>query len=418
MAPSPFWAGLILLCSLAARGQEPANASKSDPSFAAILTDQSQLEGKVESFQFDASGAGKLTIVGRESRVVPLAELVKLSRLDQVAPSVPTGAATLILPGRDQLQMQMGVSDATSLGVTPSWSPGTSVRVPLDCPLGVLFTPPADRKALNDLVQAMRDPERAGEVLWLGNGDRKDGSFLGIDAERIQFDSGAGLAAIDRTAVNALGFDPALAHYPEPVGPYLELLLLDGSRLGALSCQLNGTQLSFKSRFGADLVVPFSNLVSATVLNGSVSYLAERDPAAAQFVPYLDSHPMTYGRNLTWDGYPLRLSDTSYERGLGTLPRTLLAYRLGPGDRRFQATIGQDVRAGDLGSLTFRILVDRKEVYVSPPVTKRDRPIPVDIDIQGGGLLILITEFGERGDVQDSGVWADARIIAGKGNQP
>ena len=46
-------------------------------------------------------------------------------------------------------------------------------------------------------------------------------------------------------------------------------------------------------------------------------------------------------------------------------------------------------------------------------MSRRDTPIPIDLDVTGGRLLILITEFGERGDVQDSGDWADARMIRG-----
>jgi hypothetical protein len=73
--------------------------------------------------------------------------------------------------------------------------------------------------------------------------------------------------------------------------------------------------------------------------------------------------------------------------------------------------VGQDARAGDLASVVFRVLVDRAEVYVSPPLTRRDPPVPIDVDVSGGGLLILVTEFGDRGDVQDCADWADARLI-------
>ncbi len=414
MAQPPLWICALLTFSIVtARADEPAKPVRSEPSFIATLTDQTRVEGKLGAIQLDPSGTGTLTIVGEAPRTVSLLELVKVTQKEPVSTSVPPGAPLLVLPGRDHLLARIGAADATSLEVAPLWAPDLSVRVPLDRPLGVIFNPPADRKVLSDLTQALRDPKRAGETLWLGNGDRKEGSFLGLDGERLQFDSGAGLVAIDRSTVTALGFDPALAQYPDLQGPYLELLFADGSRLGASACRLDGPRLVFKTRFDAELAVPLSSLVSATVLNGSVSYLADRVPDAAQFVPYLDRHPMLYGHDQTWDGYPLRLGGISYERGLGTLPRTLLAYRLEPTDRRFQALIGQDSRAGELGSLVFRVLVDRKEVYVSPPMSRRDTPIPIDLDVTGGRLLILITEFGERGDVQDSGDWADARMIRG-----
>ena len=39
----------------------------------------------------------------------------------------------------------------------------------------------------------------------------------------------------------------------------------------------------------------------------------------------------------------------TYDRGLGTQSTTFLAYRVEPGDRRFQALVGVDERAGPLG---------------------------------------------------------------------
>ena len=83
------------------------------------------------------------------------------------------------------------------------------------------------------------------------------------------------------------------------------------------------------------------------------------------------------------DGHPLRLAGQGYDRGLGTQSRTLLAYRLAPGDRRFQALVGLDDSAGALGSVVFRVLVDDQERFVSPPMSVRDTPKSIDIDLTG-----------------------------------
>src|SRR5262249_11133846 len=111
------------------------------------------------------------------------------------------------------------------------------------------------------------------------------------------------------------------------------------------------------------------------------------------------------------DGQPIRLGGQTYDRGIGTQSRTLLAYRIEPGDRRFQALVGVDERAGPLGSVIFRVLVDRQERFKSPPMTDRDRPKSLDIDLAGGKILILLTEFGDRRNVRDLADWAEARII-------
>ena len=44
-------------------------------------------------------------------------------------------------------------------------------------------------------------------------------------------------------------------------------------------------------------------------------------------------------------------------------------------------------------------------------MTDRDPPKPLDIDLAGGKILILVTEFGDRGNVRDLADWAEARII-------
>ena len=44
-------------------------------------------------------------------------------------------------------------------------------------------------------------------------------------------------------------------------------------------------------------------------------------------------------------------------------------------------------------------------------MTDRDPPRALDIDLSKGKILILITEFGDRGNVRDLADWAEARII-------
>ena len=56
-------------------------------------------------------------------------------------------------------------------------------------------------------------------------------------------------------------------------------------------------------------------------------------------------------------------------------------------------------------------MVDKKVSYVSSPMSPGEPPQAVDVDVSGAQLLILITEFGERGDIQDHADWVEARII-------
>jgi len=118
-----------------------------------------------------------------------------------------------------------------------------------------------------------------------------------------------------------------------------------------------------------------------------------------------------YHRDAAVTGHPLRVAGQTFDHGLGTQSRTLLAYRLAPGDRRFQTLVGLDDRAGPQGSVVFRVLLDGREKFASPPMSVRDAPKAIDVDVAGAKVLILVTEFGPRGDVRDYADWIEARII-------
>ena len=70
-----------------------------------------------------------------------------------------------------------------------------------------------------------------------------------------------------------------------------------------------------------------------------------------------------------------------------------------------------DDSAGPLGSVVFRVLVDGQQRFVSPPMSVRDTPKSIDVDLTGAKVLILVTEFGERGEIRDFADWVEARII-------
>jgi hypothetical protein len=400
------WLAVACLLATPAQAHGDDGVLPSDPVFDAVLTDGTTVNGRLGALSLAADGSGSVRIVGDEAREIPLDRLAKLERAGSPAPEVKADAWVL-LPDGDRLNAAIGATDDEALQVS---SAGRALRIRLDRLVGLVLAPPAEPKALRALVAELRAP-RDGGMVWLSNGDRRAGDIVGLDARRVAFDPGTGKIDLERERVVALAFDPALIAYPKPRGSYLELALRDGSRLGVVEARLERGTLAARTRFGEELRIPVRDLGQLDVLGGSVDYLAGRTPLGSQYVGYLGPHPEDFGRDATWDGHPLSLAGRPVARGLGMLPRTLLAYRVEPGDRRFQATVGLDDRAGDQASVVFRVLVDRDEVFRTPPLTLRDAPVPVDVDIANGRSLILVVEFGERGDVQDSADWAEARII-------
>jgi hypothetical protein len=352
-----------------------------------------------------------VTVEGPE-KVIPLDTLVKLTR-DGLEVSLTPEPAVVLFPDGDRLyRTVIGAANETSLDVQ-SYSLGT-LAIPLDSLLGLGLgsgvTLPADADALEAVAQRVRSEPRNSEVLWLANGDRLAGSFLGLTDKIVEFQSRKSAVKLERTGVVAIGFDPALVVYPKPKSGFLELTLADGSRLGVTGTRVDQGDIVATTRFGAAIHVPISELVRVHARTPTVAYLSELSVAEERYVPYVGP-PRPFRRDGTVEGHALRLSGQDYDRGIGTQSRTLLAYRLEPGDRRFQALVGLDDRAGPLGSVVFRVFADNKPVFTSSTMSARDAPRPIDVDISSAKILILITEFGDRGGIRDLADWVEARII-------
>jgi NPCBM/NEW2 domain len=378
----------------------------SDPAFRALLTDGRELTGRIVSI-----GEAQVTIASKdgEKESLPFDRLVKITR-ESPGMIVAGESSQVVLLGDGDRLMRASIGTATDASLEIRCELLGKVEVPLDCLLGMVLSIPGQSGGLDQWVERVQAEARASEVVWLNNGDRLDGSFLLMDERNIKLQVDQKPLEIDRGGVVAVGFDPKLLNYPLPKVAFLEATLGDGTRLGLASIKLVEANIEATTRFGKSIRFPLSELARLHARSRSVVYLSERKPAKDQYEEYVGpTLPFRVDRAV--DGHPIRMAGQTYDRGIGTQSRTLLAYRIEPGDRRFQALIGVDERAGPLGSVAFRVFVDRQERFKSAPMTDRDPPRALDIDLAGGKILILVTEFGHRGNVRDLADWAEARII-------
>ena len=400
---------LLVLSSLGAtaptvRAGEPPAPVAVEPVFEVL-----EVEGRVSSGRLTSLAADRIGVAPADgpNREIPLAALVKLSREDGRARAAE--GADVVLPDGDRL-VNVIIGPATDAAVeVHSYALG-KMSVPLDAVLGLIMTPPTDAEELDRLWRRIRTEPRASEVIWLGNGDRVAGTLLGIDDRAVRIQVQGKPMEIDRAGITAIGFDPALLAYDRPKTPYLEATLVDGSRLGIVDFKLEKGHVSALTRFGASLRVPVADVVGLVARTTALDYLTERVVDGHSYVSYLGP-VRPYRIDAAVDGRPFQLGGRRFERGLGTQSRTLLAYKLKPGDLRFQALVGVDDRAGPLGSVVFRVMVDDQTRFTSPAMSARDAPRSIDVDLAGAKLLILITEFGERGDVRDLADWIEPRIV-------
>ncbi len=391
---------------LMTRADEQGETVPSDPVFTALLFDGTTLSGRIRQI----GPKDQVTLVPSEGpeRVVPLTNLVKLTREGNPV-SFSSDLSLILFPDGDRLYRSViGAATDTTVGVQ-QYALG-NLSIPLESALGIVLTLPSDDDARDAFMIRVRSEPRTSEILWLANGDRVTGGFLGLDEMKIKFQTGNGTLTLDRSGITALGFNPATVNYPRPKDTFLELTLSDGSRLGVTDTRIDQGQVVALTRFGSALRLPISELATVHVQSPAVSYLSEREAFKTHYISYVGSI-RPYRSDETVDGHPFRLAGQFYDRGLGTQSRTFLAYRLDPGDRRFQALVGLDDRAGSLGSVVFRVLVDGRERFNSPPMSVSDTPKPIDVDVAGAKTLILVTEFGDRGGVRDFADWVEARLI-------
>jgi len=409
------WSALALALGLLPGFAQAGEPAPSDPSFTVQLTDGKTLSGQLRQL----GPNDRLTLVPSEGadRMVPLNEVVKVVRDGPPATYSAEGGSVILLPDGDRLfRAVVGVTKDMTIEVQ-QYVLG-NLTLPLDSLVGVVFdVRPTEPDTADLMLDRVRSDPRSTEVLWLTNGDRLAGNFLGLDETKIRFQTENGTVALDQSGISALAFDPALISYPKPEGTYLDLTLSDGSRLGVQQARIEQGQIVATTRFGAEIRFALNELLAAHVHTDRLAYLAERPVAREQSIAYVGP-TRPHQRDRTVDGRLFRLGGQTYDRGLGTASRSFLAYRLQQGDQRFQATVGLDDRAGSLGNVVFRVLVDGKERFASAPMSVRDAPRAIDVDVAGGSLLILVTDYGDRGGVRDYADWAEARLIRGGAQRP
>ena len=111
-----------------------------------------------------------------------------------------------------------------------------------------------------------------------------------------------------------------------------------------------------------------------------------------------------------WDKEMI-VAGKKFERGLGTHANSRIVYELSGGKfQKFLARVGRDEHAND-GRLEFEVWVDGKRAFESGPMTKESPAKPVEVDLQGAGVLELRTLDGGDEIHGDHGNWAEAQLI-------
>ncbi|QDV33614.1 NPCBM/NEW2 domain-containing protein [Tautonia plasticadhaerens] len=392
-----------------AGGQDDPGPLASDPRFEATLTEGPAVTGRIRSLS--PSGGVTLVVEEGEEREIDAGTLVKLSREGLHPIEDGADAAVLVFPGFERIRGIIDSADERAIAIR---SPILGeLEVPLEAVLGFTTGPSSDPSATNRTIRALIEATRTSDLLLLENGDRREITFSAMTTDEISYRDADRALRLPRRTVRAIGLDPGLVQYPEPDPPALDLLLTDGSRIRLLESRSEGGRLAGRTAFGAEVDLSLGHVSELYALSDSIVYLSDQQAAREVTIPYVGPR-RPVAPNGSVIGGPLVVGGRTYVRGLGTQSRSLLAYRLGPDDRRFQARVAMDDAAGPRGNVVFRVLVDGEERFASPPMPAGAEPIPIDVDLSGGRFLILATDFGRGGGVRDYAAWIEARLIRSK----
>lgn len=293
--------GLALFAGVSLRPSalHAARAASADPVFRALLLDGRTLSGRIVEL-----GRTAVTLVSAEGARHELAfdRLVKLTR-DSTLSLAPLDRSHLILPDGDCLtRVVVGFSTETALEIQ-SDALG-KLEVPLDSLVGLILKPPADGDELDALWDRVRFEPRSSEVVWLINGDRISGGFLGLDDKAIKIQVNSKPVDVDRTGALALGFATGAVSYPRPTESFLQLTLKDGTRLGVGHARLNDGNVEAKTRFGQSIRFSLSELVGVHARSSSITYLSEREPYRTRYYSYVGPTREIRGPDCRWPSVP------------------------------------------------------------------------------------------------------------------
>jgi hypothetical protein len=344
---------------------------------------------------------------------IPTADIVRID-WEQRRPALVDRDPLLLFGNGDQLACEVVAIDEERL--TARWvhfSANPELKVPLETIRGVVLHPPANRSDRLRLIGRVVDQEEKHDVLYLVNGDRLTGQFMGLSEGNFQFDSGAGAVQIAAAGVAALSLNPELTSFPKAEGLRGIVTLTDGSRL-----TLNGPfaksvgWIGGKPAFGGDtLEFLVTHLSSLQFLGGRAVYLSDLEPAQYRFTPYLSvSWPWHRDRNVL--GGPLQLRGATFAKGIGLHSQSELTWNLDGRYERFLANIGIDDAAQGRGSVVFRVLADGTQVFASE-ILRGDTPAVAlpPLDVKGVKTLTLTVDFADWGDADDRADWCDALVV-------
>ncbi|MCI4354775.1 MAG: NPCBM/NEW2 domain-containing protein [Thermoplasmata archaeon] len=267
----------------------------------------------------------------------------------------------------------------------------------------------------------LRLPEKAdaADIILTQSGDRAEGTILSVSDAGVAYkskrldkeitvplDKAAGVWMIETEAAPK-----------EPSGLHATVLTSDGSSLRGEIRSLKEGALTLKDGYGAVHKIPANLLSGIYMKNGRVVYLSDIKPTIvdedANYIrgPKKLSSDLDfpYQKDRSARGGKIILGGVEHRKGVGVRARSLLAYPLDGGFKRFQAVLGLDASSMGLGAVKIEVETDGKKLK-ELGLKGMDAPQAIDVDVSGAKELLLRVTWAGVGQ-SDFVDWGSARLI-------
>ena len=235
------------------------------------------------------------------------------------------------------------------------------------------------------------------------------GLVQGIDAEDLvfRFNNQDRRIALKRIVGVALAGAPAA----KPNTSFHQVIVMrSGDELAGTCQSIDGRLVELQTAWNAAIKIPIDRIAAIRSVNGRLVYLSNLEPVQVEQVPFFD-RVMPYQKNRALGGEPLRLADGVHDKGLAVHARCVLRYDIGATYQRFRAEVGFQQPEGRIGRASIRVLGDDRPLFELPDARGEQKPVNVDLKIEGVRRLTLEVDFG-KGDGAGARVdWIDARLL-------
>lgn len=389
---------LLLACFL---------VQEEDPPFFTVTTCEGQApSGRLLRLRED----GTVTLGGEQNQPIRGAEVVSLRRSDLVLPPYPTGEQILFangdrLPGNvvrlfnERLQLNAQLGDEVVLTV-----PLSSIKL--------IWLAAPDAGGDSNLWQQLASVRRDRDQIHLRNGDVVEGTLINYEARQFRIEQDGKEQEIDATRVAAVALSSQLTRVSRPRGHQVRAVLTNGARVTLAGANSEGKTLQGQLTGNAPVSIPMQQVVRLDVVNSRVTALSDLKPKAFEHLPFLGVR-WSWTADRAVSGRPLRLAGSTYDKGIGLHSASRIHYALDGKYRWFEGLVGLDEDSGRSGNVRVSVLVDGKPQPLgwNGEMNGGDPPQAIRINLRGARELVLVVDYGRRGDVQDHVDWVDPRLI-------